>query len=95
MIMLMMDSAKLPILKMQNDLSHLFYDFSRCCKYTKCHCKWLNGKNQHLMANSCAVEATAVLPLGCLGNVTAKKHGASLDSFVSVWTNCRLWSAQL
>ena len=55
---------------------------------------WVNEKH-HLMANSCAAEATAVLPLGCLGNVTAKKRRASLNTFVSVWTSCRLWSVQI
>lgn len=47
------------------------------------------------MANSCAVEATAALPLGCLGNATAKKCRASLDTFVPAWTSCRLWSVQI
>lgn len=80
--MFMMDSAKLPTLT--GELFKLFLLwFSRCSKQAKCHCKWVDEKH-HLMANSCAVEVRAGLPLGCLGNVTAKKHRASLNMFISV-----------
>lgn len=51
-----------PALKMQNYLSSFFCDFLDAVKM---HCKWASEKH-HLSANSCAVEATAVLSTGLL-----------------------------